>query len=361
MNTEKVISMILIQFRTMLFGLILLFLEIASSKAEVNKEEILQRLKFHWGVIQSVELKGEEYVCDENWSRKPNTPYFQFEFAMGGGGKREFKNILLDAKGNKSNIIWYRDDGKLLCTLQTFKNYIDVVDTVTITKSTNTPDSFNTSMNAYLWQWLPRGHRMADVVDSDSKLSKKKDAKWGDLVLVETELDGYPIKLELSEKYDYLPVRISFNNMSDQEVEKFENVKGVWLPTKGHILAKSPDGTRIHRGFIANGITINEFIPQARFMMPKLETGSLMINRTAKGTSGIFSHVKATEVQLYEFRNSLESKYNAKIDDDSIQPVIVSREPERNAWPNRLLVLSTFLLVLVVVHRVRAFRIQIRS
>ena len=328
--------------------------------AEVVKEAIRHRLQLHWDVIQSVEIKGEEYVCDDGWNRKSGTPYFEFEFAMGGGGKREFKNILIDMKGNKKNIVWYRDDGKSLLTIQTFKNHIEVVDTVTIRKTTNTPDSFNTSMNAFLWQWLPRGHRLVDVVDANSKLSKKKDPKWGDLVLVETELDGYPIRLELCEKYDFLPVRISFNNMMDQEVEKFDNMKGIWLPVKGRIRSKSPDGDIMHRGFIARELKINESIPQDRFLMPKLESGSLIMNRTGKGTSGIYSANKATESELHEFRNNLETKYNSKNNDESNRPVIVSREPETSPWANRLLMFSVLLLVLVGVERVRAFRAQTR-
>lgn len=331
------------------------------AQAEVIRDEIRQRLLLHWEALHTVELKGEEYVTDENWLRKPDAPYFKFEFVMGGGGKREFKNILIDAKENKTNIAWYRDDGKLLFSIQSFKNHIDVIDTVTVTKTSNTPDSFNTSMNAYLWQWLPRGHRMVDVIEPGAKISKKRNSKWGEVIVVETMLDSYPIKLELSEKHDYLPVKISFNNMSDQEVEKFENIKGLWLPVKGHILAKSPDGSLMHRGFVANVIKINDPIFQERFQMPTLEPGSLIINRTSKGSSGIYSKVKATESELHEFRNALESKYGDIKNDALVQPVIAMREPDPSSWPNRLLVLSILLLGLVVVQRVRAFRALTRS
>ena len=59
-----------------MFVAILLMTSLTSTIADVNRDEIRQKLQLHWDAIQSVELKGEEYVCDNDWNRKAGTPYF---------------------------------------------------------------------------------------------------------------------------------------------------------------------------------------------------------------------------------------------------------------------------------------------
>ena len=66
-------------------------------------------------------------------------------------GSREFKNVFVDLKGNKKVSTWYRDDGKLFYSIQPFPEAIEIIDTVRINKTVNTPDTFSCGMNYYLW------------------------------------------------------------------------------------------------------------------------------------------------------------------------------------------------------------------
>lgn len=349
-----------------MFVAILLMTSLTSTIADVNRDEIRQKLQLHWDSIQSIEVEGKEYLCDEKWVRKPGTNIFEFEFGMQSGGRRELKYINIYPDGKKTAILWTRDDGKQLFKIYPFKNHLDVIDRITISKTTDTPNSFTTGMNLWLWSWLPRGHRMVDVIDLNTNLSEKHDPKWGDLVIVDTRVDRYPIQLELCKKYDYLPVRITLPNLWLQETLEFQNVKGIWLPAKGRNHEKTPTGGILNREFEAFNFKVNERIDKNRFQLPKLSPGSLVSNYTRTGPSGIYSESKMSMKELAELRAELESKFQP---DESqkrnikpvAMPIQVSRDPEPSYLGSILLGITLILLGSAVTLRIQLYRKSSRS
>ena len=78
------------------------------------------------------------------------------------------------------------------------------------------------------------------------------------------------------------------------------------------------DGSQSKRGFVVTTLLANQAIKQNRFKMPDLTFGSLVINTTRNGKSGIHTPKGIASDQISTLRSELIAKYRPQVEKKTV-------------------------------------------
>lgn len=249
---------------------------------EVDPAAIRKALEESWRSIRTLEAHGVQYVADSRGERttRPGVTSSTFDFHHAPGARRALKIQYFGPDGAFKHGEDCREDGRKIYRLRPFRRHADLIDEMMIAAQQDTVLAQRDMLNSiFVWCWTPAGRALYTLLDQNSRYETVRDAEGRSLVRVTIPQEG--LVLDLDSSVGYSPRIIRLDDDVQFTVTKFEQLEGVWLPTRGfesRPKSASPVLLR-HEGFEVVQIRVNAPIPESTFTLAKPPKGALISDR----------------------------------------------------------------------------------
>ncbi len=266
----------------------------------VGRQEVLETLKRQWGLIKTLEVHGEEFVCDAPGARstREGLTRSEFDFFMAPNAKRALKVFYVFPDEHRELIDDHREDGRRHYQIEAFQAAPERIDRVRVTAQLSTLTSQREMRNClFVWCWTPNGNALHTYLERDEPLETIKDAEGR--VMVRLRVPSQRISLEMDPSHDFALRRCVLSEFEEFVVTRFGSFGGAWLPMEGHRFRYQAKGNApTYRGFKVREIKVNQALADATFSLPKLPSGAIVSDETGGKSSmegGIEARRKAQE------------------------------------------------------------------
>src|SRR4051794_33373033 len=108
----------------------------STSRADgVDLQQVRKALRATWDAVKGIEIHGDEFLCDAEGRQdtRPGLSTQKFFVAIGPEGRRAHKEVTITAKGVKTVLTHFRQDGKKHWDIRYFDDSSESIKLVTIT------------------------------------------------------------------------------------------------------------------------------------------------------------------------------------------------------------------------------------
>ncbi len=326
--------------RPAIWGLWLVLVVPAWAGADIDRADVLKRVKTTWDAVETLQATGEEFIRAE--PDGPNTHVREFSFKSASGGRRAMRLTARSRDGHRTSLIWFRQDGRRTYMLRPFEDDGVTLDMLQIRPQTDTAEELRTAMLSFLWIWMPRGTPLYRYVESGRNFATTREAEGHETFSFDADSDGIPIHFELDPAHDFLPSRLVVGDgQMERRTTRCQKAKGLWFPVEGEEVELNSNKVARRSGFIVKDLRVNDPIPDAEFGRPKVEDGVITFD-DADGKGSVKGGVTA--------RMELESKHG--IESTPIGPPNeASQSPPASPWPAIVAAASAAALLTALVIR----------
>lgn len=301
------------------------------------RAEIRDALKRGWDAVDTLEVRGEEFPCDDEGRRAvgPKSHTMTFDLKCGTGGRRALKLTDVAPDGKRTVLLWFQEDGRKKYLLTPFPDDADAIDVAHAEGQTDTSENSTGAMTIFLWLWTPRGRPLYAYLDEGAALDSVPEPGGGESVVMSFRPNKKLIRCVLDPAHDWLPRVVEAEGSDRKEVTEFRREGGLWFPVAGtqRQLKDRPNRPKTVQGFRIDALHVNRPLPASTFGPTGLPDGTLVVDRVSNKSD--YRGGRAA-------RKALEAKHPVAVVPG--RTVVASREPERFPW--RLVIAAASILCL---------------
>lgn len=344
-----------------LFGIILWTtlliptVQIKGSAAPPDRETVRQTLKQMWDSLATIELREESYPCDEQLQLDLSRGYSQREYAFATEGRRACltKGIYPETKSEKI-VSDVRCDGKKRYLISYFEDGSGTVKSVVISTSDETHENAPTMPVLSMSFVSPFGKPIYRYLDDPATTLENGQAEDGkEIVVLTTQVRGFPVWMELDPAHDWLVLRMKMGDVAEWKVLRFDRDQGRWFPIDG-VASNGKGEKRSMSKFVVSNLKINQPIPQSKFIPPSLPKGAF-VGDMATGEAQIHGGSREDLNELVREHAPADAQMRrrdqtsgAEKGESPGETITASVEPERHPWGLYMAILSLAMIVLAV-------------
>jgi hypothetical protein len=245
--------------------------------------DVAARIRASEDSLASLAIDTSEFPTDQAGDDLADSEPIRYQYVFTAEGRRSVE-ITTTGPDGQMTLERYREDGSNRYKIEPFPWDDSSIGTVRISVQPDGPDEFTGTMCLVLWLIMPGGKSIARHLDDGALLTIEDGPPGQRSGLLTSEHNEMPLRITLSEAHDWLARRVELGEHMTIEATDFLRTDGRWFPSTGTWHLDIPDtGTRPgrgeHRRFEVQAVRLNRPVSPETFSMPKVQEGTLIIDR----------------------------------------------------------------------------------